>query len=235
MRYGEMLQSVLMRQDEQIRKLDPASVPVAQSMEALSLIRELNTLGDREDVYSSWLQPSSKNPKFDTMRARRTDLDVQPGNPFFVYYASLVADINVPHNTYYPINLEWSFLTTSKDSPCVIRTDGTKIYSNFKDAFINVSGIMAWSSSSNTGERTVEFNYYDSTDALVDSRPIQIRQAESASFTFNTLSASYPCVSPESDDPGQYFQIEVFQTSGGNLPLYIVNFKISLAFQGETI
>lgn len=53
MRYGDSLQKLLARYDEQLRALGGQGV--AESMEAKDLTRALNELGDRDEKLKSWL------------------------------------------------------------------------------------------------------------------------------------------------------------------------------------
>lgn len=200
-----------------------ASGQKLSSLEIIALRDAAKKIDEMQSITAGWVQSGMQQPDFAEPSARRIDLDVPPGNPYLVHWNETNAAnmFSIATSTWTALDLTDTRLITRQDNPCVVRFDSTdpkKIFPNYTTSFIKFDGRISFNTNA-TGVRHVAVAHYDSSNTLIERRALDANLSIGAgSGTYVPLAGiPRPSWSPLSADPKQYFQLEVWQNSGGNL------------------
>lgn len=211
MRYGDRLETFLKLQDEQLQALARAVGtrvdPAWQSAAARDLVRELNLLGDREDIYASWLQPGSKDPRFS--HPTITNGVHWGASPLSQFTFIRDADVTVP-------NAETTYITFD-----TFRGDNTLFYADpgdlskirFRSSLpgFQVSGFLNFLGNA-TGSRQLTMEEFDEAGNSLGS--LWLIQPGGALGT--SMPVSFVVNWPPTSQIA-YMKFSVYQNSGGDL------------------
>lgn len=191
------------------------------------IVRLMNEIGDRDEIFKGWLEKGSSNPSFQSFKTKRGEfLNSLPGYPIRLELASAQSTTN---NTPFYINWDTMMTITDRDDPPAVKFSGEKIYLNLpgKRRILSVNATVLFAANG-TGVRSAWLEEYDSVTDVALSQYVlfNLATAGAGSGTGNSSSTTFSVY----DESTRYYKFYVVQSSGGALNLSALRTEFSLHF-----
>ena len=175
------------------------------------IARVFNELADREQVYRSWLQVGTADPKFPNILAEGGRFTIAPLGTIYLEMNGASTPQTIPNDTETAISF-----TSSGGQPRSIRWDAaepTKIYPLDPRKWYAFIGAVEWDANS-TGRRALTVKIFD-LDGVAISFGFTLHSLKPYGIDPDTMPFSSVFFISGLDT--SYFQIRAYQNSGGDL------------------